>query len=1126
MTALRPAVGIGRPRRNAIGRALAPRIRPHTTPDRRVVRLLLIVLVAACSVHVAVAKIAAPGGQRVVPQSGDASLTDLRFTHLTTADGLSQGYVVDILQDRLGFMWFATRDGLNRYDGYSFVVYKHDPNDPATLNSNFLQDLMEDDHGYLWVATNTGVNRFDPRTERCTRYLHDPNNPATLGAASVKSIVQDSRGYVWFGTEDGGLDRLDPRLGTFTHHRNDSEGRFVGRITQVITNRRGDIWFTGQRGLFHVNQDTGQITRPIGTEGLGADSLYEDDDGDVWMLTSSPVPGVVKYDRRSERVTSYPLPPRGGGALASTTSGGSLNGILAADGQNGLWVPSSDGLYYFDRRTQRFTRHFHHEDTNPHSLDSNAVFSTYQDRGGLLWVGTENAGLNILNFRQQQFVPYVHRPADADSIAPGRVKAIYQDPEGAVWVGFFPRALDRVDRHTGRIIHYLPREGGEDSIGAGTNVNSIYRDPSGYLWIGGGGSGLVRYDERARRFKRYRHDARNPRSLISDNIYTIYGDRSGHMWVGLEGGISRFDPATDGFVNYSPVPENAASLANTVWVIYQDRSGALWAGTWGGVLIRFDDTSMAFVKYAPDSRDPRKLNGGGINSILEDRSGTLWLGAFDGLYRHDRRTGVFTRYTEREGLPSSSIRCVLEDRLGRLWLSTQKGVSRFDPRSGTFRNYDVSDGLQSDEFSTGCFQAADGEIFVGGSNGFNAFVPEKVRDDAYVPPVAITNFTIFNKPVRIGAESVLEKAIPYVESLTLPYADNVFSFEFAALSYGNPLKNRYRYRLESFDRGWNQVDSKHRLAMYTNLDPGQYVFRVLASNSDGVWNEQGASLPILITPPWWRTNAFRAVCVGLLLALLSAVYRFRMRQVQRAFDLALEARVGERMRIARELHDTLLQSFQGLLLRFQTASYLLSDRPAEAKEALDASIEQAAEAITEGRNAVRGLRASTVERNDLALAIKTLGEELAGGASDGRDTTFRVAVEGQVRDLHPIARDEIYKIAGEALRNAFRHADAGQVEVEIRFDNEQFRLRVRDDGKGIDPAVLARQRLEGHYGLRGLPERAELIEGRLAVWSAVGAGTEVELRVPAATVYATSGRRSWWSRLFAADAGHDEGDAS
>ena len=275
-------------------------------------RLLpVIVLGVACGGQAAIAQTAVPGGQRTVPQDGDAPVRDLRFTHLTTNDGLSQGYVVDILQDRRGFMWFATRDGLNRYDGYNFVVYKHDPKDPGSLSSNFLQDLMEDDQGKLWVATNTGVNGLDPTTERCTRYLHDPDNPDTLGGASVKSVAQDRHGYFWFGTEDSGLDMLDPRLGTFTHYRTDSDGQFVGRITQVIEDRHGDIWFTGERGLFHVNQQTGEITRrPAAINGLSADSVIEDEAGNLWMLATAPVVGLVRYDGRAERVTSYPLGAR------------------------------------------------------------------------------------------------------------------------------------------------------------------------------------------------------------------------------------------------------------------------------------------------------------------------------------------------------------------------------------------------------------------------------------------------------------------------------------------------------------------------------------------------------------------------------------------------------------------------------------------------------------------------------------------------------------------------------------------------------------------------------------------------------------------------------------------------
>jgi ligand-binding sensor domain-containing protein/signal transduction histidine kinase len=1040
--------------------------------------------------------------QNIRAQSRHVPLRDLKFTHLTTNDGLSQSNVTAILQDRRGFMWFATRDGLNRYDGNAFVVYKHNPNDPGSLSANYLQDLMEDDQGYLWIATLTGgADKFDPRTERFTRYRHDRSNVNTISGDSVYSIARDSRGHLWFGTGDTGLDRFDPATGNFTHYRNDSDGLFVGKITHIIADRQGEIWFVGERGLFHLNPATGQITHHRGTiNSLAADYLDEDNAGNLWILAYSPIVGLVKYDRRAERFTKYSL---GAGAV------GVANSKLLEDTQNGLWVPSSQGLQYFDRRTERFTRRFQHDESDPDTISDNAVVSIYQDKGDLLWVGTENGGLNLLNFRQEQFGSYRHRPSDPNSISPGKVTAIYGEPSDILWIGFFPRGLDRLDRRTGLVSHYHPGPENDRALGKGGDLNSIYKDARGYVWLGGWNSSLDRLEEHSGQFKHYQHDPSNPDSLISNNVLSIHGDRNGQIWVGQEGGIGRFDPATDGFANYRPLPDNPASLANNIGAIYQDRSGVLWLGSWGGALSRFEDTTKIFVNYTPDPRDPHRLNGGGINSILEDRTGTLWLGAWDGLYRHNRQNATFTRYTESQGLPSSAIQGILEDKLGRLWLSTKKGISRFDPRTETFKNYDVSDGLQGDEFSQGAYaQGPDGEMFFGGSNGFTAFFPENVRDNPYVPPVVITSFKIFNKPVPIGPKSVLDKAIALADSLTLSYKDSVFSFEFAALSYANSHKNRYRYKLEGFEPGWNEVGSKQRLATYTNLDPRKYVFRVQGSNSDGVWNEQGVSLKILITPPWWNTILFRAMCAAVLLALIWAAYRLRVRQLHHEFEMTLEARVGERTRIARDLHDTLLQSFQALLPRFQAAIYKLPEDAVDARKTMEEAVDRASEAVTEGRDAVQGLRMSTVEKSDLAVAIRTVGEELTSAESDQSAPNFKVVVEGTSRNLHPILRDEVYRLAVEALRNTFRHAAAQNVEVEIRYDEEYFRLRVRDDGKGIPSDVLSGR--EGHYGLSGMKERAKLVGGKLTIWSEVDSGTEIELTIQASRAYGKPTRHFWY----------------
>ena len=737
---------------------------------------------------------------------------------------------------------------------------------------------------------------------------------------------------------------------------------------------------------------------------------------------------------------------------------------LLADGQNGFWVPSSQGLYYFDRRTERWTYRFQHDETNPNSLDDNTVVAIYQDRGGLLWAGT-GSGLNLLNLRQEQFGHYRHLPNSPNSLSPGKVTAIYEEPNGILWVGFLPRALDRLDRKTGQLTHYVPSPENKNALSEGMNVVGIYKDARGYLWLGGWGAGLDRFDERTGQFKHYRHNPDDPNSLISDGVDKIYGDRSGHIWVGQLYGLSRLDPATEQFTNYRPDPRNPTWNGSSVSAIYQDRSGTLWLGTTGGALIRVDDKMETFVNYPPDSRDPHKLNGGPITTILEDRAGTLWVGAWDGLYRYNRQDKTFTRYTENQGLPSSVIQGILEDTAGRLWLSTKKGISRFDPKTETFRNYDVSDGLQGDEFSESYFQGPDGEMFFGGSNGFNAFFPENIRDNPYVPPVVITSFKIFNKPVPIGARSVLTKAISYIDGLTLSYRDSVFSFEFAALSYANSRKNRYRYKLENFEPGWNEVGSEQRLATYTNLDAGKYGFRVQGSNSDGVWNEEGVSLPIIVTPPWWRTNRFRALSAVVFLALLWGVYQFRLRELQQAFNLRLEERLNERTRIARDLHDTLLQSFQGLVPVFQTARNLLPGQSDRAAEVLDEGLHDAADAIVEGRNAIQNLRAIPSLDPDLGSLLTAIGQELAQTPeAEGSAPAFRVVVEGSRLPLAPLLQDEIYRIGREMLRNAFRHAHAGRIEAEIRYDRGTFRLRIRDDGKGIDSSVLKEGARTGHFG--------------------------------------------------------------
>jgi signal transduction histidine kinase len=502
-----------------------------------------------------------------------------------------------------------------------------------------------------------------------------------------------------------------------------------------------------------------------------------------------------------------------------------------------------------------------------------------------------------------------------------------------------------------------------------------------------------------------------------------------------------------------------------------------------------------------------------VNCLFEDSSGTLWSGTSAGLafFASNR----FQVPQESPDVLREQIVGITEDKSGRFWIATSNHVLRV-PRdkllSGVVkavdvREYDQADGLESTEGvkrSRSVVSDSAGRIWFSLSRGLSVVNPSQINDNSVPALLHIEAITADNNTANLAA---------FVQ---IPPSPRRITFEYTGLSLAMPARVRFRYFLEGFDNSWSQPVAA-REAVYTNLGPGSYRFRLVASNSEGLWNEAGTFLDFSIAPAYYQTTWFRVACVAAFLVLLWAPYELRRRQLTRQFNMTLEARVSERTRIARELHDTLLQSFQGLLLRFQTVSNLLPTRPAEAKQTLDGAIDQAAQAITEGRDALQGLRSSTVETNDLAVAIRTLGDELAAGETNPNSAVFHVEVEGTTRDPHPIVRDEVYRIAGEALRNSFRHAQAKQIEVEIRYDERQLRLRVRDDGKGIDPKHLNEDGRPGHYGLRGMRERAKSMGGKLAVWSELDSGTELELTIPAANAYETAtGRgRSWLAEKLA-----------
>jgi signal transduction histidine kinase len=486
------------------------------------------------------------------------------------------------------------------------------------------------------------------------------------------------------------------------------------------------------------------------------------------------------------------------------------------------------------------------------------------------------------------------------------------------------------------------------------------------------------------------------------------------------------------------------------------------------------------------------------------------------------KDGRITTLTTRNGLPCDRVHWTSEEDDGSLWLYTACGLLRIphsqvdawisDPaRRVEPTLWDAADGaspwVASSPFGPTAAEAADGKLWFVTREDIEVVDPPHLALNKVVPPVHVENVVADGKTYWQNLPGAA------ASNVRLPARTHDLQIFYTALSLVAPEKVHFKYRLEGQDPDWREVVND-RDVQYSNLGPGTYTFRVIACNNSGVWNQQGDTVEFSIAPAYYQTNWFRVLCAVLVLVLLWAAYRWRLQQMHHRFEVALEARVGERTRIARELHDTLLQSFHGVLLNLKTLSQVLQERPMEAQRTLDRTIDQAAEAITEGRDAVQGLRDSTVERNDLGRAVNALGEQLAANPANHGSAAFRVIVEGEPRDLHPILRDEIYRIAAEAIRNAFRHAHARQIEVEIRYDSQQFRMRVRDDGKGMAPAVLTEPARSGHYGLPGMRERANAIGGKLVVWSELETGTEVELRIPANAAYAGAAKRSWLSELL------------
>lgn len=1074
-----------------------------------------------------VAGLLSGGVARARAASPAAPPPPLRFERLTLENGLSQNAVLALFQDRQGFLWIGTQDGLNRYDGYGYTIYKNDPQNPNSLSQNSILAILQDRQGNLWAGTwGGGLNRLNLSGGQVTRYQHDPANPSSLSDDVVTSLALDQAGRLWVGTL-GGLDLFNPATGSFTHYRNDpqnSNSLSSDHISCLFESADGRLWIgTGGlgspgRGLNRLDFASGEITRylhdPADSHSLSGDnvsSIIEDERGQLWVATggfSLPGNGLNRLDPQTGQTTRYAHDPPNPASLSQDNLT-----HLFIDSAGQLWIATwGGGLDQADPRQPdlRFTHH-RNDPYDPQSLSANIIWTILEDRSGVVWFGSVNGGLNKLNPQVQRFHLYHNNPANPHSLGFNVAGVFYEDRRGHLWVGTWGGGLDVLDRQTNDFRHYRHNPGDPTSLPDDT-VSALLEDQGGALWVGTS-AGLARLDRATEHFTTYIHDPSNPHSLGNNSIGGLWEDSARRLWIATFDGLDVLDPARRTFTHLALEP------GMRVVALYPDREGYLWVGTWENGVFRLDPGSLSedgqveqvWLTHDPD--DPNSLVQGGIWSIHEDTQGRFWFGAQGGLDRWEplngTQNGRFTHYTEAMGLPNSTILCVQGDGQGQLWISTNRGLARFDPQREAFRAYDAQDGLQSNEFNSGaCLKDQAGRLYFGGIHGFNVFDPAEIQDNPVPPPVAITALRVFNEPLAgdLSGRAPIE----------LSYQQNFIAFEFAGLDFHAPQKNQYAYKLDGVDRDWVQAGQR-RYASYTNLGGGQYVFRVRAANSDGVWNYKGAALPITVTPPVWATGWFRLLMLAGLAAAFVLGGRWRVQAVraqnrrlealaaqrtaelrqtntrlqqeivqrQRAEEALLaraaeEAVAGERTRLARELHDAVTQTLFSASLIAEVLPHLWRGDPVEAEKSAEELRQLTRGALAEMRALLLELRPAVLTQSRFEDLLRQLSEALMGRA--------RLPIDLHISGTHKLPPDvqvALYRITQEALNNLVKYAHASRVTIDLQMGAGGVHLRIQDDGVGFD----ATHPRPGSLGQSIMRERAESIGAELDVRSAPGEGT-------------------------------------
>ena len=996
----------------------------------------------------------------------DAQPERLQFKHLTPDEGLSSSIVLSIIQDHTGLMWIGTSDGLNRYDGYNFVVFRNDPSDSTSLANNVVRTLYEDRNHVLFIGTENGLCSYDSKRNSFVNYSLKTSSPLKGISCIVLKIIEDSLGNFWLATSVGLIyfDRNENKIKQFTHDESRKESLSNDNVESVLIDRSGTFWVSTRQGLNIFLPEKGTFKHVTKSDDNQEDlsnivfmSLVEDPDGNIWVGGSDGL-FCIQKTKNSEisKIIHYQNDKKDKSSL-------SINQVesIFVDNKNNLWIGTENGgLELFDKGTQKFW-HYRKDDYDPQSLNNESIEAIYQDKTGILWIGTYTGGLNVVMNNRNAIIKYQNLPGAQLSLSNNTVMSFLEDSKGRIWIGTDGGGLNLFNRETDRFIRFNL----DNSTLSSNSVISIYEDSKNQIWLGTWAGGLVKFNPESRSFE---SQTTENSGIQDNNIYAIAEGNNNDLWLGtFEHGLLHYQIKEKKFTAYST--DNSRLSNNMVVKVVKFSKGRLLIGTTSGFQI-FSQDNAQFTPFRYDPGDNNSISYPRVTDILVENDSSVWIATPKGLNRFNPNNGSFKRYFDKDGLPNNYIKGIILDKSGALWMTTNGGVCRFDYNQGSVKTFTKADGFQGNEFSErSILKTKDEALLMGGTKGFNMVYPEKIAENKNIPDILITDLKIFNKTVNPGTlNSPLSQNITETKSFTLPYYLSVLTFSFAVMDYSAPEKNQYAYMMENFDRDWIFPGNKNEVT-YTNLSPGNYVFHVKGSNNDGVWNEAGTSIKITILPPWWSTWWFRLIMVFTIISILSSIYFSRVSRFKKQ-KVLLEKLVAMKTAELKDLNASKDKFFSIIAHDLKNPFSNIIGLSGILKEELKSGDPKMNEECVEMIN-VSAVQSLKLLENLLEWAKSQTGNLLFKPVSiklnelyfEEFDLLNEMAIAKNIQLLSSIPDNLVIKADSNMIRTVLRNLisnalkfthKGGKIEVNTLVDDNQVEISVSDNGIGMTKSTI------------------------------------------------------------------------